>query len=206
MKTTTYKDLSKVQKKLVEAAASAMETAYNPYSHFYVGAALLTHDDQIITGSNVENAAVGDSICAERAALLRANAMGYKQYKSIAVIAKGEDTETKEVTAPCGSCRQMLYEAAQVSKQDLEVIMSTTKKDKIVISSINRLLPLAFGPKDLGIDVQKYQKGLPTIRPVRRSPELVEGGRRKLKAMAGNLPFRLLTVVTISPYAAYRNK
>lgn len=160
MKTQTYKDLSKCQRKLVDAAALAMETAYNPYSHFYVGAALLTYDNQIITGSNVENAAVGDSICAERAALLRANAMGHKQYKSIAVIARGEDTETKEVTAPCGSCRQMLYEASQVAEQDLEVIMATTKRDKIVISSINKLLPLAFGPKDLGVNVQRYQRKL----------------------------------------------
>lgn len=158
MKTTTYKYLSELQRRLVDTAATAMETTYNPYSHFYVGAALLTHDGKIITGSNVENAAYGDCICAERAALLRANAMGNRQYKSIAVIARGEDTETKEITAPCGSCRQMLYEASQVSENDLEVIMSTTNKGKIVISSISELLPLAFGPKDLGIDVQKYQK------------------------------------------------
>jgi len=158
MKTTTYKDLSELQRKLLDAAATAMETAYNPYSHLYVGAALLTHDDQIITGSNVENASYGDCICAERAALLRANAMENRQYKSIAIIARWENTETKKITAPCGSCRQMLYEASQVSKNDLEVIISTTNKGKIVISSISELLPLAFGPKDLGIDVQKYQK------------------------------------------------
>lgn len=158
MKSIAFKDLSELQKKLVDEAAETMKTAYNPYSHFYVGAALLTRDDQIITGSNVENAAYGSSICAERSALLRANAMGHGQFKSIAIITKTEDADTKQISAPCGSCRQMLYEASQVSEQDLEIIMSTTKKDKIVISSINELLPLAFGPKDIGIDVKKYQK------------------------------------------------
>ena len=121
MKTTMYNNLTKVQRKLLDAAFTAMETAYNPYSHFYVGAALLTKNDKIITGSNVENAAYGSCICAERAAIVRANAMGHKQFKSIALIARSEDTETKEVISPCGSCRQMLFETSQVSEIDLEV-------------------------------------------------------------------------------------
>jgi cytidine deaminase len=68
--------------------------------------------------------------------------------------------DTKEVTAPCGPCRQMLYELAQVSGVDksFEVVMSTTKKDKITIATIGELLPLAFGPKDLGVDVSAYTK------------------------------------------------
>ena len=62
MKTTMYNNLTKVQRKLLDAAFTAMETAYNLYSHFYVGAALLTKNDKIITGSNVENAAYGSCI------------------------------------------------------------------------------------------------------------------------------------------------
>lgn len=155
---TNYESLRRIEKKMLDAAEETMKTAYNPYSKFYAGAALLTKDNKIVTGSNVENAAYGSTICAERAAIMRANAKGYKMFKSIAIIAKGENFDTEEVTAPCGSCRQMLYEASQISNTDLEVILSTTKKDIIIVTSIEELLPLGFGPKDLGIDIKKYQK------------------------------------------------
>jgi len=158
MNTVDYKSLSDIEKELLCEAEKVMENAYTPCSGFFVGAALLTKDNKIITGANVENAAYGSTICAERAAILRANAEGYRMYKAIAIIARGKDFDTKEVTSPCGSCRQMLYESSQVSENDLEVIMSTTKKDKIIISTIKELLPLGFGPKDLGIDVKKWQK------------------------------------------------
>ena len=157
MQEIVYEKLDSIQQKMLDEAGKVMETAYNPYSSFYVGAALLAQDGQIITGSNVENAAYGSTICAERSAILRANAMGIRTFDKLAIIARGEDFDTTEVTAPCGSCRQMLYEVAQISERDLEVIMSTTKKDKIVIVTIEELLPLAFGPKDLGIDIKKYQ-------------------------------------------------
>jgi cytidine deaminase len=154
---TTYNQLNQAQQILLDQAAKSMETAYSPYSHFYVGAALMSQDRHVITGSNVENAAYNPTICAERSALARANAMGIRTFDSIAVIARGEDFETSEVTAPCGTCRQMLYESSQISGVDLEVIMSTTRKDKIIIATISELLPLAFGPADLGIDVKKYR-------------------------------------------------
>lgn len=162
MKPTTYEALSEIQRKMLDEAEMAMGNSYNPYSGFSVGAALLTDSGGIVTGTNVENAAYGNCICAERTALVRAVAMGYKRYKSIAVIAKGKDFDIQEVAAPCGNCRQMLYEAAQISGHNLEVIMSTTKKDKILISSISDLLPLAFGPKDLGIEVQNFGDETPS--------------------------------------------
>jgi len=158
MRNIRYQDLSETQRRLLEEAERVMENSYNPYSNFFVGAAILTEDGNIITGTNVENAAYGSTICAERAAILRANAMGYRKYRSIAIIAKGRDFDTEEVTAPCGSCRQVIYEFSQLSGHDTEIIMSTTKKDKIVVSSIRELLPLAFGPKDVGIDIKRYQK------------------------------------------------
>jgi cytidine deaminase len=157
MQNVSYETLEYVQRLLLDEAERVMEKAYSPYSQFYVGAALLSQCGQIITGSNVENAAYGLTICAERAALVRANAMGIRTFDRIAIIARGEQSVTTEVTAPCGSCRQMLYESAQVSERDLEIIMATTKKDNIVIATIEELLPLAFGPKDLGIDIKKYQ-------------------------------------------------
>jgi len=157
MQEVKYEDLEEMQRKVLDEAEKVMNTAYNPYSNFYVGAALLSQDGQIITGSNVENAAYGSAICAERAAILRANAMGIRTFDKIAIIARGKDFDTTEVTAPCGSCRQMLYESAQISERNLQIIIATTKKDKVVVTTIGELLPLAFGPKDLGIDVKKFQ-------------------------------------------------
>ncbi len=153
-----FEELTERRRQLVLEAAKAMETAYNPYSRFYVGAALLTDDGEIISASNVENAAYGSTICAERLALGRANAVGKRKFQAIAIIGRGEDFESKQVVTPCGSCRQMLYEAAQVSGTDMEVIMSNTKKGHIVIATIGQLLPMAFGPKDLNIDLEKYRK------------------------------------------------
>jgi len=157
MREINYKNLDKTQQKLLMAATIARERAYNPYSHFYVGAALLSQDGRMISGANVENAAYGSTICAERAAILRANAMKIRTFDKIAIIARGEGFDTTTVTAPCGSCRQMLFESSQLSEKNLEVIMATTRKDKIIIATIEELLPLAFGPKDLGIDIKKYQ-------------------------------------------------
>ena len=159
MLTTTYEKLDKFQQSLLDAAVDAMKTAYNPYSRFFVGAALLSPDGRIIGGSNVENAAYGSTICAERTALGRANAMGIRIFEKVAVICRGETFDTESVTAPCGSCRQMLFESAQISDRALEVIMATTRKDKVVIATIEELLPLGFGPRDLGVDIKRYQSG-----------------------------------------------
>lgn len=152
-----YEDLDLSQKQLLDSATRVMETAYNPYSNFYVGAALLTTDGEIYSSSNVENAAYGSTICAERGAIMKANSAGKRTFTKIAINARGENFETKEVISPCGSCRQMLNEIAQISESDLEIIMSTTKQNKIVISTISELLPMAFGPRDLGIDIKRYQ-------------------------------------------------
>lgn len=158
MKSVRLEDLSIADKELLKAAEEVMINSYNPYSHFYVGAAIRLMDRRIVTGTNCENAAYGSTICAERAAILRANSMGERQYDAVAIIAKGETFDTTSVTGPCGSCRQMLFESSQLSGKDLEIIMSTTKKDKIIVATISELLPLGFGPIDLGIDVKKYIK------------------------------------------------
>jgi cytidine deaminase len=147
MQEASYEALPEDRVRLIEAAVRAMDTAYSPYSGFSVGAALLTTGGDIITGSNVENAAYGSTICAERAALLRANAMGHRAFTAIAVIARGRDGPTLTVTAPCGACRQMLFEASCVGRQDFEVILASTGREKIIVTTINELLPLPFGPK-----------------------------------------------------------
>ena len=137
-------------------AEKMLERAYNPYSHFHVGAAILTVGNKIIGGANVENAAYGSSICAERSALLRANALGYRHFQKIAIITRAAKADTKDISAPCGSCRQMIYEFSQLAGEDIEIIMANTKKTKIVKAKISELLPLAFGPRDLGVNLKKY--------------------------------------------------
>ncbi|MDP7264598.1 MAG: cytidine deaminase, partial [Candidatus Thermoplasmatota archaeon] len=113
-------------------------------------------DDLVITGANVENVAYGSTICAERMAIGRANAMGKRIFKSMAIIARGENTDHKKVTGPCGACRQMIFEFSCLSGKDIEIIMSNTRKDKIIISTIRELLPMAFGPVGLGVSIEEY--------------------------------------------------
>lgn len=145
-----WRKLSEEYRRLLEEAEKAMEKAHCPYSGFQVGAAILTKSGEIITGCNYEAAAFSDSICAERVALTTANTRGLtKELRVIAIIARGRDSPTKEITPPCGSCRQLLFEAAEVARYDLKVILSTTLKDKIVVFRISELLPFAFGPGDL---------------------------------------------------------
>ena len=156
MQKVRYEELSDAQRNALDEASRVLENAYNPYSHFFVGACLVSDKEELISGANFENSAYGSTICAERAAVLRANAMGVRHFRSIAIIARGEDFNTTEVTGPCGSCRQVLYEISQLSGCDLEVVLATTQKDQIVVTTIKELLPLAFGPVDLGIDVSKY--------------------------------------------------
>lgn len=152
-----YEQLSDAQKKALESAFGVLNNAYNPYSHFAVGATLVTDAGEFISGVNVENAAFGSTICAERSALMHAYSKDRRKFSSLALIARGEKFDTEVPTAPCGACRQMLFEAAQVSGVDLELILSTTRKNKIIITTIQALLPMAFGPLDLGVDLKKWQ-------------------------------------------------
>ena len=156
MKQCNLLQLSEADQALIAIASKAMKTAYNPYSKFHVGAALLSTQGEHVVGSNVENAAYGSSICAERSAIVSANALGKRSFEKIALIGRHEDFSATEVTAPCGSCRQMLYESCQLSGIDLTVIMSNTAGSKVIVAKMSELLPLAFGPRDLGIDLSKY--------------------------------------------------
>lgn len=149
MQETSYQELNPQYQELLDAAQEVLKNSYNPYSKFFVGAAVLAEDGTIISGTNFENAAYGSTICAERAAILQANSMGYRKLTAIAIIGHGQDFIMPEPIAPCGACRQVIYEVSDLQTQSIEVIMSNTKKDKILISSIKHLLPLAFGPQDL---------------------------------------------------------
>lgn len=123
-------------RELLELAAAMRSRAYAPYSRFAVGAALLTEDGRVFTGCNVENAAYGSSICAERCALLKAVSEGVRGgFAALAIVGSGAD-----YCWPCGACRQMLYEFAQ----DLRLLVANGAGES-VSCSLRELLPHGFG-------------------------------------------------------------
>lgn len=145
----SYQDLDSLQKSLLDAAVAAAKRAYCPYSGYSVGAALRTTDGQVIIGANVENAAYGSTICAEQSAVVSANSQGFRSFTHIAVIGRPVAGESEQVTAPCGACRQVLFEFSQLAGRDLDVIISNSNQSSIVLTTINELLPLGFGPESL---------------------------------------------------------
>lgn len=125
---------------LVNLAIEMQARSYAPYSHFAVGAALLCEDGTVFTGCNVENAAYGSTLCAERTALVKAVSEGYTDgFSVIAIAGQGED-----YCWPCGACRQMLYEFAP----DLTVL-AARKDGSFCRASMSQLFPHGFGPRSL---------------------------------------------------------
>ncbi|MEQ2442765.1 cytidine deaminase [Pseudoflavonifractor intestinihominis] len=130
-------------RELVELAFTMLERSYVPYSGFPVGAALECADGTVFTGCNVENAAYGSTICAERTALVKAVSEGHRDdWRRIAVVGNSAD-----YCWPCGSCRQMLYEFAP----DLTVLVARGDHEFVTLS-LKDLLPYGFGPKSLDIE------------------------------------------------------
>ena len=130
---------------LLAAATTACDAAYAPYSGFRVGAALRFADGATITGSNVENASYGLSLCAETVAAAIASHAGRRGgLIAVAVAARKGDGEPIAVT-PCGRCRQVLNELAALGGTDPVVI---TIGDSVDVT-LGALLPLAFGPANL---------------------------------------------------------
>ncbi|XP_071839911.1 cytidine deaminase-like [Apostichopus japonicus] len=129
---------SNISDKIREMMAKSVEAkshAYSPYSHFRVGAALLTDDGQIIEGCNVENASYSLGVCAERCAIFKAVSDGHSNFKAIAVNSDIKD----EFTSPCGACRQVIYEFGK----DIDVYL--VKPDMTYkMVPIKTLLPLGF--------------------------------------------------------------
>lgn len=154
---TTYEALSENYKKLLDAAEKVMSRGYAPYAKFYVGAALMTKAGNVYSGANIETASYV-AICAERAAVSAAVAHGEYEFESIAVIAKSDHFDVTQVSGPCGICRQLLFEFSQVADHDIEVINSSTKKDKIIVGKVSELIPLCWGPIDTETDVSKYRQ------------------------------------------------
>jgi cytidine deaminase len=128
---------------LVIAARRARENSYAPYSEFEVGAALRFADGTIVTGANVENASYGLALCAEAVAVARAMNEGHRGgLEAVAVIGSGSALVT-----PCGRCRQMLFELADLGATD-PVVWCASDEDVVAVT-LSGLLPRAFGPGSL---------------------------------------------------------
>lgn len=130
---------------LIRDAFAAQKFAYTPYSHFNVGAALLTKSGKVYTGCNIENAGYTATNCAERTALFKAVSEGERQFAAIAIVGSLQGQTNTLVTGPCGVCRQALYE---FGGPGLTVIMAKGADDYIV-TTLGELLPYGFGPANL---------------------------------------------------------
>jgi len=128
---------SKIEE-LISLAKKARSNAYAPYSKFYVGAALLTKNGKIFTGSNIENASYGATVCAERVAIFKAVSEGEREFESIAIY-----TNADKLSFPCGICRQVMIEFSK----DLIIILSNEKEKEIY--TLKEILPYPFTNEDL---------------------------------------------------------
>jgi cytidine deaminase len=139
-------------KHLIAAAREAAANAYAPYSNFAVGAAVKLADGSIVTGANFENASYGLSLCAETVALATVSAQGrLREVTAIGVIGGRIGHADTAPVSPCGRCRQIINEAAQLSGIDLPVYCGGASGDTIAAHRLSELLPHAFGPADLGL-------------------------------------------------------
>lgn len=130
-----------IKAKLINRAIEAQKSAYAPYSHYAVGAAVLTEDGEIFDGINIENAVYPLTICAERVAIFKAVSEGHKSFKAIAVV-------TKNGGSPCGACRQVM---AEFGLDTVVLIADSTGELKQTLT-VADLLPLAFGDADLAAE------------------------------------------------------
>ena len=152
---------------LVDEARRGQGYAYAPYSHFNVGAAILAAnragEQKVFSGCNVENAAYGSTICAERTATFKAVSEGFRKFHAYAVVggfdqhvSKALRTNTqKSYITPCGSCRQVMNE---FEASPCAVIMAKGTGE-IYMTTLNYLLPSGFGPRALGVDAADYDGG-----------------------------------------------
>jgi cytidine deaminase len=127
-----------IRRSLIEQATAAREKAYVPYSEYPVGAAILTASGAVYTGCNIEIASYGATSCGERTAAFKAVSEGERQFRAVAVV-------TSNGAAPCGICRQVLYEFGP----DMIVIMADPEGAITWEGPLTALLPYGFGPQKL---------------------------------------------------------
>jgi cytidine deaminase len=125
---------------LIDRAKATAQNAYSPYSKFRVGATILTSTGDMFSGCNVENASYGLTICAERNAIFQMVAEGQQKIQTLVIY-----TPTESPTSPCGACRQVINEFGPETR-----IISVCDGPERTDTTLDQLLPQAFGPKNLG--------------------------------------------------------
>lgn len=131
---------------LIRQALEAREYSYSPYSDYAVGAALLLRDGKCVTGCNIENAAYGPTICAERTAIFKAVSQGKRQFKAIAIAGGPKGRKIEQFAFPCGVCRQVMMEFCD---PETFVIIIAKSETEYKVYSLKELLPEGFGPDNL---------------------------------------------------------
>lgn len=143
----TKAEHNNMETELIRAAMEAQKTAYAPYSHFLVGAALLCRDGTVYTGCNIENASYPAGNCAERTAIFKAVSDGKRDFSAICIVG-GPEGETPEYCPPCGICRQVCAEFCDADSFQIILAKSETEYRKY---TLGELLPLGFGAAQLKV-------------------------------------------------------
>ena len=136
---------------LIKEALEARKMAYTPYSHFNVGAALLTKDGRVYRGCNIENASYTPSNCAERPAFFKAVSDGIMDFSAIAIVGGPAKTGSLSICSPCGVCRQVMMEFCD--PKTFKIILGTDESD-FKVYTLEQMLPLGFGPENLEADME----------------------------------------------------
>lgn len=131
---------------LVRTAIDAMKGSYSPYSHFWVGAALLCSDGTVYKGANIENASYTPTICAERVAFFRAVSEGKRDFEAIAICG-GKEGLPVDYCYPCGVCRQVMREFCKPDEFRILVVKSQEEYREY---TLEELFPQGFGPGNMG--------------------------------------------------------
>lgn len=137
---------------LIDSAVNASKNAFHPITSKGVGAAVLTTEDEIFQGCNVQTTISGLGACAEQCAIYHAIARGKYDYKAVAVY-----FPSNTFIKPCGMCLQLINEFSQVINKDIIIVMINNKKH-VKFTSVNKELKDAYGPRIAGKNVSKYTK------------------------------------------------
>ncbi len=144
-------ELSSQEQELIAFSRNMTEKAYAPYSGFFVGAALLLENGEIVKGSNQENAAYPSGLCAERVAVFSASAnFPGVRIKTIAISARSQKNKFDHPVSPCGACRQVLLEYEFNQKEPIRLLLSGISGKIYMVEKVRDLLPLSFTADDLG--------------------------------------------------------
>lgn len=143
-------DLKEEERLLLQKAKEALNNAHAPYSNFFVGAALLLENGEIVIGNNQENAAYPSGLCAERVALFHAAAIHKSVgFKTLAITCKSLNSVIEGPVTPCGACRQVIAEYETKYNKPIRIMMQGEKGNVYAANGIETLLPLMFNRKYL---------------------------------------------------------